>query len=177
MMNLSPISTANPYFELCNHNHTKTSIIFSQALRMRRICSERSDLVANFRKFRYWFREKGYVQDMVNKETKRALETPSLGRSKTSERSILGNGGTRAPQVVNCNSFLSRLGQVIRKNLCFLYQDEEGKQVFTPGSLDSFCRVIILWSHQVRAKVYPVGEILVGPKKGNQNLCQVCKNV
>ena len=87
MMNLSPISTANPYFELCNHNHTKTSIIFSQALRMRRICSERSDLVDNVRKFRYWFREKGCVQDMVNKETKRALET-----KKTLESLGTGSG-------------------------------------------------------------------------------------
>ena len=58
-----------------------------------------------------------------SKETKKTLESPSLARSKTSERSVSGNCGTRVPLVVNYNPILCRLGQVIRKNLCFLYQD------------------------------------------------------
>ena len=53
---------------------------------MRRICSKKSDLVATVRMFKDWFKEKGYPEDMVSKETKRALESPSLGCSKTSER-------------------------------------------------------------------------------------------
>ena len=108
------------HFESCHPSHTKSSIIFSQALRMRRICSKKSDLVANIGKLKNWFKERGYPEDMVNKGTKRALETPSLGRSKTSERSVSGNCGTRVPLVVNYNPILCRLGQVIRKNLCFL---------------------------------------------------------
>ena len=39
--------------------------------------------------------------DMVNKETQRAIKSPSLGRSKTSERSVSGNCRTRVPLVVN----------------------------------------------------------------------------
>ena len=34
-----------------------------------------------------------------------------------------------------------------------------------------------LRSHLVRAKVYPVGERLVGSRKCNKYCCQVCKNV
>ena len=75
---------------------------------------------------------------MVSKGTKRVLETPSLGRSKTSERIATGNGGTGAPLVFNYNPFLSRLGQFLCKNLCFLYLDEEVKQVFTPATLFHF---------------------------------------
>ena len=52
--------------------------------------------------------------------TKMALETSSLGRSKTSERSVPGNGGTGVPLAINRNTFLSRLGQVMRENICFL---------------------------------------------------------
>ena len=157
--------------------HTKSSIIFSQALRMRRIYSKKSDLVTNVRKLTNWLKERGYPEDMVNKETKRALESPSLGRSKTSERSVSGNGGTGVPLVVNYNSILCRLGQVIRKNLCFLYQDEEVKQVFNPAPFVSFRSVRALRRHLVRAKVYPVGERLVGSRKCNKNSCQVSKNV
>ena len=35
---------------------------------MRRICSEKSDLVANIGKLKDWFKERGYPEDLVNKE-------------------------------------------------------------------------------------------------------------
>ena len=74
---------------------------------MKRICSTRSDLVTNIKKLKDQFREIGYPEDMVNKETKRALQTPSLGRCKTSERSVPGNGGIEVPLVVKgeCKKF------------------------------------------------------------------------
>ena len=80
------------HFESCHPSHTKSSMIFTQALKMRRICSKRSDLVTNVRKLKDWFKERDYSEDMFSKVTRRALETPSVGRSKTSERSVPGNG-------------------------------------------------------------------------------------
>ena len=71
---------------------------------------------------------KGAVRRIwLTRKQKGHLESPSLGRSKTSERSVSGNCGTGVPLVVNYNPALCRLGQVIRKNLCFLYQDDEVK--------------------------------------------------
>ena len=98
------------HFESCHPSHTKSSINFSQSLRMRRICSKKSDLVANVRKLKDWFIERGCPEDMVSNETKMALESPSLGRSKTSEKSVSGNCGTRVPLVVTYNPILCRLG-------------------------------------------------------------------
>ena len=69
------------HFESCYPSQTKSSITFSQALRRRRICSKKSDLVANIGNLKDWFKERGYPEDMVNKETKRALESPSFIRS------------------------------------------------------------------------------------------------
>ena len=103
---------------------------------MRRICFSRSDLVANVKSLR--FKERHYPEDMVNKETNKAPETPLLGRLKTIERSVPGNGGTWIPLVINNNPFLSLLGQVIQKNLCFLYQDEEVEKVFIPVPFVNF---------------------------------------
>ena len=107
------------HFESCHPSHTKCSISFRQALRMRRICSKKSDLLANVRKLKDWFRERDYPEEMVNKETKRALGKLSLGCSKTSERSVSGNGATGVPLVVNFNPILCRLRQVIHKIYLF----------------------------------------------------------
>ena len=142
---------------------------------MRRICSRKSYLVANVRKLKDWFKERGYTEDMVNKETKRVLESPSIRCSKTSERSVSGNGGTGVPLVVKYNPILYCLGQVIHKNLSFLYQDEEVKQVFNTTPFVSFCSVRTLRSHLVRAKVYPVGERLVGSRKCNKIVAKFAK--
>ena len=67
---------------------------------MRRICSKKSGLVANVRKLKDRLKEIGYPEDMVNNETKKSLESPLLGRSETSERSLSGNGGAGVPLVV-----------------------------------------------------------------------------
>ena len=124
---------------------------------MRRICSKKSDLVANVRKLMEWIKETRYPEDMANKETKRALETPSLGRSKTSKRNVSGNGRTWILLVVYYNPIFCRLGHVICKNLCFLHQDEDVKQVFNLVPFVSIHIVRTIRSHLLRAKVYPVG--------------------
>ena len=54
------------HYESCHGSHTKSSIIFSQALRIRRNCRKKSDLVANVGKLKDWFKERGYAEDMVN---------------------------------------------------------------------------------------------------------------
>ena len=46
---------------------------------MGRIFFKKSELLANVKQLKEWFRERGYPEDSVNKETKRSLETPSLG--------------------------------------------------------------------------------------------------
>ena len=101
------------HFESCHPNHKKSSIVLSHALRTRRICSKKNDLVANVRKLKDWFKERNYPEGMFNKKTKRTLESPSLGRSKTSERSLSGNDGTGVPLVLNCNPILCTLAKVI----------------------------------------------------------------
>ena len=61
---------------------------------MRRVCFKRSDLVANVRKLKHRLKKRGYPEDMFNKKSKRAPESPSLGHSKTSKRNLPGSGGT-----------------------------------------------------------------------------------
>ena len=96
---------------------------------MRTICSKKSDLVGNVESLRTGSKKEPIQRIWLTW----TLESPSLGCSKTSERSISGNCTTGVPLMVDYNPILCRLGQVIRKNLCSLYQDEEVKQVFNPA--------------------------------------------
>ena len=46
-------------------NHTKCSIVFSQALRVNRICSEKSDFLKHLEKIKSWFLIRGYPKDLI----------------------------------------------------------------------------------------------------------------
>ena len=50
------------HFDSCQASHTKTSVVYSQALRMKRICSRRSDLIVNIIDLRIGL-EKGVSQN------------------------------------------------------------------------------------------------------------------
>ena len=105
---------------------------------MRRICSKKSDIVDNVGKLKDWFKERDYPEHMVNKETKTALESPALGRSKTSKRDVSGNCGTGVPLVVNYNPVLCPLGKVIRKNLFFYIKMKKVNKCLTLPRLFHF---------------------------------------
>ena len=110
---------------------TKTSIVYSQALRMKRIWSRRSDLIVNINKFKDWFRERGYPEEIVNKEAKGALESSINSSNNKYKKNTQGNRQKGIPLLVIFNPFLCHLGQIIRKNLFLLYQDEEVKRVYS----------------------------------------------
>ena len=70
---------------------------------MKRICSRRSDLIVNINKLKDWFREMRYLEEIVNKETKQALESSissSNNKSKKNSRwqkngdNLSGEGNT-----------------------------------------------------------------------------------
>ena len=144
---------------------------------MKRICSKRTDLKVNINKLKDWFRERGYPKEVVNKETKQALESSISSSNDKSKKNTQGGRQKGIPLVVTYKPFLCHLGQTIRKNLFLLYQDEEVKRVFTPAPFVSFRTARILRTHLVRAKVYPAEERLVRSRKCLRNRCQVCKNV
>ena len=91
---------------------------------MKRLCSRRSDLIVNINKLKDWFRERGYPEEKVNKETKRALKSSIASFNNRSKKITQDDRQKRIPLVATYNPFLYNLGQTIRKNLFLLYQDE-----------------------------------------------------
>ena len=53
-------------------DHTKRSIVFSQALRFSRICSKKSDFLKHLEKMKSWFSVRGYPEYLIESEIKKA---------------------------------------------------------------------------------------------------------
>ena len=94
---------------LCHASHTKTSIVYSQALRMKRICCRRSGPIVNINKLKHWFRERGYPEEIVNKETKRALGSSISSSSNKSKKNTQVDRKKGIPLVLTYNPFLCHL--------------------------------------------------------------------
>ena len=107
-------------------DHTKRSIIFSQALRFKRMCSENNDLNVHVEDLKIWFR------DYLNKEQVERALSVTLSDQNNSKKV---NG---VSLVVTYNPALKNLSQVIRKNLQLLHADEQVKKVFSPAPFVSF---------------------------------------
>ena len=58
---------------------------------MKRICSRRSDLIVSINKLKDWFRKRGYPEEIVNKETKGALESSINSSNNKSKKNTQGD--------------------------------------------------------------------------------------
>ena len=77
---------------------------------MKRICSRISDLIVNIIRLKDWFRERGFPEEIVNKETKRALESCRVSFNNRSKKITQDDRQKGIPLVVTYNSFLCHLG-------------------------------------------------------------------
>ena len=112
--------------------YTKCSIVFSQALRVSRICSYNSDFVRHLGNMKSWFSEREYHSDLVVSETKKVTFSPNVDNSNR------GKSVKRVPFVLTYHPQLKLLNKILAKNLFLLYMEKEVKVVFTPKPMTSF---------------------------------------
>ena len=160
------------HYDSCHTEHIKRSIVFSQTLRLKRICSQKSDLNSHVKELKSWFSKRGYPDRIISEQVNRALRSEENVKERDGKH-MKENG---VPLVVTYNPNFKNLRILIRKNLQFLYADPETKRVFTPAPFVSFRSVRNLKSFLVRSKVYPL-ERKVGSAKCNGKRCQVCLNI
>ena len=54
------------HHDWCQGEHIKRSIIFSQTLLLKRICSQKSDLDSHVKELKNWFSKRGYPAKVIN---------------------------------------------------------------------------------------------------------------
>ena len=75
------------YLQNYDHaEHIKRSIIFSQTLRPKRICSEKTDFDGNVENLREWFRKKGYPEQLIKNQVARAFQSASNNSANRSKQ-------------------------------------------------------------------------------------------
>ena len=102
-------SSAYPY-------HIKKSIVYSQGLWIRRVCSREVDFDRHMRAMHDWFLKRGYPKEFVSNQLNRVRHRPRAEVFERKERRACG-----VPLVVTFNPRLSGLSKLSHKHLEWLY--------------------------------------------------------
>ena len=156
------------HFTSLNPNHTKKSIVYSQGLKVKRICSEKEDFLRHMRHMKLWFLKRDYPVNIIDQE---------LGKIKSFESSRKTNKkDKRVCLFATYHPLLWNIDRIFRRHLDLLYTDQDVERVFKAGLMASFHSARKISSYLVRAKLYPL-ERRVGFFKCGSRHCQVCLNV
>ena len=157
------------HYSSSHPDHTKKSIIFSQTLRLSRLCSKEIDFVKHKEEMKTWFLKRGYPESISQSE----MDKVKFKRQRSARKEGITKG---VPLVITYHPLLKSVGNIIRNHLYILYMDKESKKVFSPAPMVSFKSARNLSSYLVRAKLYPLNRS-VGSFKCKKPRCEVCINV
>ena len=154
------------YFSSARPNRTKCSLVFSQTLRMRRLCSNHRDLEWSKKKMRSWFVKREYSEKLIDSEITKVKfnikETNRMNKRKNGVSFI----------VVTYHPLLNYLYSIIGKSQYLLNMGQKIKEVFNSQPMVFFRNARNL----VPKKLYPL-ERRVGSYKYDCSRCQVCHSV
>ena len=133
------------HFTSSHPNHTKRSIVYSQGLRVKRICSEKEDFLKHMREIKLWFLKRGYPENIVDHE---------LGEVVFSESSQWNNKRDKGVCLIaTYYPLLQNTGKTFYRHFDLLYTNQEVGRIFTPGSMALFRSARKISSYLVRAKI------------------------
>ena len=158
----------------CHPNHTKRGIPYSQALRIRRICSEEQFFVNRVADLKTWLLARGYGENDVDDsqiDRVRAKDlAPSLDTRPKEKDDI------KIPFVLTYHPAMHKVYEILCKNQNLLLVDEEHEAVFKDKIFVTFRRAKSLKDKLVRAKLPSIDEELMekGTFRCNGRSCQIC---
>ena len=161
----------------CHPRHCKTGIAYSQALRLRRICSEDSDFSSHARNLKRHLCARGHGARAVNQAINKVR---SLPRSEVLKRKSHNQETTdRIPLVTTFHPNLPPLRNILHDNQHILHTSDRLQQAAPNAPILSYRRPRNLRDIIVRAEVPSLTDnsspIQHGTSKCTSNRCIVCK--
>ena len=157
----------------CHPGHCKTSIPYSQALRINRICSETADFDKRCNELETWLIKRGYSERLVRRKV---LDARAISRNDLLFR-IKGDREDKLTFNLTYHPSFQIIYKVLRKLHVILKSDKFHKEVFQDIPTVGFRNGKSLKDMLVRAKV-PQLKHSKGSSMGCQNnRCGVCQYV
>ena len=120
------------HFKSSHPRHLKESLPYSQALRLRRICSENNKFIKHSDKLKEQFTARGYSQTLVENQIKKAIAIPREAILKLAKKEKIN----RISFVTTFNNTLPPLAQIIQNRWDILKLKPNLKDIFRePGML------------------------------------------
>ncbi len=156
----------------CHPPHTFKGIPFSQALRIRRICSEPTEEEIHLNHLKTHLLKRNYDEEIIDKQ---------ITKAKTHERKGLltykqkQKKSQRVPLVITYNPAFNNIRPIINRHLHILQNDERLKQIFTTPPIIAFRRPRNTRDLLVSAKVPSIEENAEpGCTRCDARRCSVC---
>ena len=120
------------HFQSAHPKHLKQSLPYSQALRIRRICSQNSDLIIHSEKLKKQFKARGYKDTLVEEQIKKAVTINREDTLKLTDRYLVN----RIPLVTTFNITLPPINNILHKRWEILRLKPHLNNIFNePGML------------------------------------------
>ena len=100
------------HYDFCHAEHIKRSIVFSQTLRLKRLCFKKN-LHSNVENLKEWFRKRGYPEQLIKNQVARAFHSASNNSANNSKREKEAG----IPLVTTYHPRLKDLSSLIKKEL------------------------------------------------------------
>ena len=106
------------HYDSCHEEHIKRSIVFSQTLWLKRICSEKIGVDSNAENLKEWFRKRGYPEQLIKNQVAREFQSAS----NNSANEIKQEKETGIPLVITYHPRLKDLSGLTKRNLQYFMQ-------------------------------------------------------
>ena len=123
-----------PLLQFLSRRTHKKIIIYSQTLRLRKICSERKDLKSHVEDLKGWFLRRRYPQRVAREQVDRVLRLPLEHETQKNKNK---NG---IPLAITYNSAFTNVSTTLQKNFNIFYLDAEARTVFTFSPFSAYGR-------------------------------------
>ena len=120
-------------FDSAQPIHNKKSIMYSQVLRTKKLCSTKDQFENQIESLRSWFGKRGHHKTLVGNQIRRVLESKSEQLFENCTKTSIG-----VLLVVTYYPRFDNLSNTIRRLFIYLYPEEQVKKVLTPVPFVSF---------------------------------------
>ena len=144
-------------------NQTKRSLVFSQTLRISRLCSHEENFVKHKTYIKSWFLKREYPEKLISAKVDK-VKFSNIER-KSNSKTLKG-----IPLVETYHPLLKSFSSIVNNDIYSLHKDQEVKRTFTPQSM-----VFYRSARKLSSYLYPI-ERKEGSGKCNGKHCKVLQN-